>query len=90
MKPRITNKERQLDALANSILLSCICVDAFKRVYSLTNAYDIWNSLIEIHEGTKDVRNKKYHVLVTKLNGIKQLPHESANDMYSRLNILVN
>ena len=36
------------------------------------------------------MRNEKYHVLVTKLNGIKQLPHESANDMYSHLNILVN
>ena len=90
MKPRVTNKERQLDALAKSILLSSLNVDAFNRVYSLTNAHDIWTSLIEIHEGTKDVRNEKYHVLVSKLNSIKQLPHESANDMYSRLNILVN
>ena len=29
-------------------------------------------------------------MLVTKLNGIKQLPYKNANDMYSRLNILVN
>ena len=29
-------------------------------------------------------------MLVTKLNGIKQLSHENANDMYSCLNILIN
>ena len=90
MKPRITNNERQLDGLAKSILLSSICIDAFNRIYSLTNAHNIWNSLIEIHEDTKDVHNEKYHVLITKLNGIKQLPHKNTNDVYSRLNILVN
>ena len=90
MKPRITNKEKQLDALAKSTLLSSLCVDAFDHVYSLTNKHDIWNSLTEIYAGTKDMRNKKYHVLVTKLNGIKKPPHGNANDMYSCLNIFVN
>ena len=74
-RPRITNKERQLDTLDKSILLSSICVDPFNHVYSLTNAHDIWTSLIKIHEGTKDMRNEKYHMLVTKLNSIKQQPH---------------
>src|SRR6185437_5127491 len=44
----------------------------------------------ENHEGTKDVANEKYHVLIDKLNSFKQLDHENAETMYSRLNILVN
>ena len=71
MRPRVTNKEWQLDASVKSILLSSLCTNAFNRVYSLTNAHDTWTNLIEIHEGTKDVHNKKYHVLVSELNSIK-------------------
>ena len=85
MKECIINKERQFDALAKSIVLSSLSIDALNRVYSLTNAYDIWTNLIEIHEGTNDVCNEKYHVLITKLNSIKQFTHESGNDMYSYL-----
>ena len=40
--------------------------------------------------GTKDVANKKYHVLGEVLSSFKQLPNENAHDMYSRLNTLVN
>jgi len=47
-------------------------------------------TISENHEGTKDVANKKYHVLIDKLNSFKQLDHENAETMYSRLNILVN
>ena len=36
------------------------------------------------------MRNEKYRVLVSKINSIKELAHESANDIYSRFNILVN
>ena len=39
---------------------------------------------------TKDVANKKYHVLIDKLNIFKQLDDENAESMYSRLNTLVN
>jgi hypothetical protein len=44
----------------------------------------------ENHEGTENVANERYHVLIDKLNSLKQLGHENAEAMYSRLNILVN
>ena len=44
----------------------------------------IFGIVIEIHEDTNDIRNEKYHVLVTKLNSIKQFAYENANDIYSR------
>ena len=43
MKSRITNKERQLDTLVKSNILSSLNVDTFNRVYSLSNTHDIWN-----------------------------------------------
>jgi len=36
------------------------------------------------------VANERYHVLIHSLNSFKQLDHENAEAMYSRLNILVN
>ena len=47
-------------------------------------------TISENHEGTKDVANERYHVLIDKLNSFKQLDYENAKAMYSRLNILVN
>src|SRR6185312_8060453 len=44
----------------------------------------------ENHEGTKDVGEEKYHVLIDKLNSFKQLDYQNTESMYSRLNILVN
>ena len=34
--------------------------------------------------------NERYHILIDSLNSFKQLDHENAEAMYSRLNILVN
>ena len=62
----------------------------FNRVFACENAKDLWKTISENHEGTKDVANEKYHVLIDKLNSFKQLDHENAETMYSRLNILVN
>ena len=62
----------------------------FNRVFTCENTNVLWKSISENHEGTKDVVNEKYHVLIDKLNSFKQLYHENAETMYSRLNILVN
>jgi len=62
----------------------------FNRVFACENANVLWKTISENHEGTKDVANEKYHVLIDKLNSFKQLDHENAEAMYSRLNIFVN
>ena len=62
----------------------------FNRVFAYKNAKKLWKTISENHEGTKDVANEKYHVLIDKLNSFKQLGHENAETMYSWLNILVN
>src|SRR6185503_136089 len=62
----------------------------FNRVYSCENAKKLWNTIIENHEGTEDVANERYHVLIDKLNTFKKLDDENAESIYSRLNTLVN
>ena len=62
----------------------------FNRVFACENAKDLWKTISENHEGTKNVANEKYHVLIDKLNSFKQLDDENAESIYSRLNILVN
>ena len=62
----------------------------FNRLFACKNAKELWKTISENHEGIKDVANEKYHVLIDKLNSFKQLDHENAKTMYSRLNILVN
>ena len=42
-----------------------------------------------IHEGTKSEHEERYHLVMKKLNSFEMLPNESANELYSRLNVLV-
>ena len=89
-KKNETKSERQYDAIAKSSILSALCDSVFNRVYACEDAHKLWTQIVENHEGTKDVANKKYHILGEELSSFKQLSNENAHDMYSRLNILVN
>ena len=62
----------------------------FNHVFVCKNAKNLLKTISENHEGTKDVANEKYHILIDKLNSFKQLDDENDETMYSRLNILVN
>ena len=83
-------QEKQYDVTAKYIILSSLSDNVFNRVYSYENAKKLWQTIIENHEGTEDVTNERYHVLIDKLNSFKQLDDENAESMYSRLNTLVN
>ena len=64
--------------------------NVFNCVFAYENAKNLLKTISENPEDTKDVANEKYHILIDKLNSFKQLDHENAETMYSRLNILVN
>jgi len=85
-----TTRERQFDAIAKSTLLSSLCDDVFNRVFASPNTHELWKQIIENHEGSSDVASQKYHILADELTSFKQLATESAHDMFSRLNTLVN
>ena len=53
------------------------------------DAHALWSDVCALHEGTKSEREERYHLVIRKLNSFDMLPKESANEMYSRLNVLV-
>ena len=85
-----SQQENQNDVTAKCIILSSLSDNVFNRVYCCEYAKKLWQTIIENHEGTDDVTNERYHVLIDKLNSFKQLDDENVESMYSRLNTLVN
>ena len=83
-------QEKQYDVTAKYIILSSLNDNVLNRVFACENAKELWKTIIENHEGTEDVDNERYHVLIHKLNSFKQFDDENAESMYSRLNTLVN
>jgi hypothetical protein len=63
--------------------------DIFNRVRNAKDAHELWENLYALHKGTKSEREKRYHIALKKINSFEMLPEESANDMYTRLNVLV-
>ena len=53
------------------------------------DAHALWSDVCALHEGTKSEREERYHLVIKKLNSFEMLPKECANEMYSRLNVLV-
>src|SRR5438034_8504621 len=57
--------------------------------FSCTTFHDIWSTLELIHEGSRSVQNDRYDGLIKKFNAFVMDRNERVNDMYSRLNVLV-
>ena len=72
-----TQQEKQNDVIAKSIILFSLGDSVFNRVFSYKNAKELCKTINENHEGTKDVANERYHVLIDKLNSFKQLDDET-------------
>jgi hypothetical protein len=83
-------KEKQFDVIAKSIILSSLDVGIFNRVFTGENAHDLWKTIKEQNEGSKEVANECYGCLLEEFNSFKQLANENVESMYSRLNVLVN
>ena len=71
-------QEKQFDAIAKCVILNSLDDKIFNRVFACENAKDLWKTIKENHEGTKKVANKRYHVLIDRLNSFKQFDHENA------------
>jgi hypothetical protein len=85
-----TKKEKQFDVIAKSIILSSLDVGVFNRVFNCENAHELWKTIKEQNEGSKELANEHYGCLLEEFNSFKQLANENVESMYSRLNVLVN
>ncbi len=77
------------NAKAKNLLYGAMTKEVFNRVCSCVTAHDIWTALELIHEGSKSVWNDRYDGLIKKFNTFVMNRNERVNDMYSRLNVLV-
>ena len=77
------------NAKARNTIFRGLCKDVFNRVRNHKDAHALWLDVCVLHEGTKSEREKRYHLVMKKLNSFEMLLKESVNEMYSRLNVLV-
>jgi hypothetical protein len=85
-----TKKEKQFDVISKSIILSSLDVGVFNIVFTCENAHELWKTIKEQIEGSKEVANEHYGCILEEFNSFKQLANENAESMYSRLNVLAN
>jgi hypothetical protein len=69
----VTKKEKQFDVIAKSIILSSLDVGVFNRVFTCENAYELWKTIKEKNEGSKEVANERYGCLLKEFNSFKNL-----------------
>src|SRR6266540_3748323 len=79
----------QANAKAKNLLYGAMTKEVFNRVCSCATSHDIWTALELIYEGSKNIRNDRYDGLIRKFNTFVMNRNERVNDMYSRLNVLV-
>ena len=77
------------NAKARNTIFRGLCKDVFNRVRNHKDAHALWSDVCALHEGTKSEREERYHLVIKKLNLFERFPKESANEMYSRLNVLI-
>ena len=62
----------------------------FNKISRLENAKEIWDSLIDMHEGTESIKESKLHVLQSQLDKFKMKDGEGVAEMYSRPALIIN
>jgi hypothetical protein len=77
------------NAKAKNALYRSLGKDIFNRVHNAKDAHELWENLCALHEGTKSEHEERYHIALKKINSFEILPKESANDMYTCSNVLI-
>jgi hypothetical protein len=85
----LTPKQQKWNAKSRNAIIEDISEDVFARIDNIDFAHDMWNQLIQLHEGSSKVREQKYHLLRAKYDEFKMLLNECCNDMFSRFNLIV-
>ena len=80
----------QYNAQACDILLNGLCPKEFKKISILENAKEIWDTLVDMHEGTESIKESKLDVLQSQLDKFKMKDGEGIAEMYSRLALITN
>jgi hypothetical protein len=82
--------EIQRNHQAFRIIKSSLTFEEYDMVGGLKFAKEVWDTLFINHEGTKQVRERRIHALESDLNRFVIKEDESQQDMYNRLNKIIN
>ena len=77
------------NAKARNTIFTGLYKDVFNRMRNHKDAHALCSDICALHEGTKSEHEEHYHLIMKKLNFFEMLPKKSANEIYSRLNVLV-
>src|SRR3990170_1196552 len=80
----------QNNAQACDILFNALCPKEFNQINRLENAKEIWDTLVEMHEGAESVKESKLDGLQGQLDKFKMKDGEGVAEMYSRLALITN
>ena len=94
-KPKTTwdddDKKKVLyDKKAINLLQSALSMDEFFRVSACTTAKEIWDTLVETHEGTTEVKRSRLNTLSQEYELFRMQPGESILDLQKRFVHLTN
>ena len=81
-------KMLQYNAQACDILFNGLCPKEFNKVSRLQNAKEIWDTLMNMHEGTISVKESKLDVPQSQLDKFKMKDGEGVPEMYSTLALI--
>uniref|UniRef100_K3YZT7 Uncharacterized protein n=1 Tax=Setaria italica TaxID=4555 RepID=K3YZT7_SETIT len=81
--------EAKWDARARNYIFESTSGEMFARVHTKETAHEVWKELKNINVGSKKVREEQYELLKDMLNEFKILPNELVEQIYSRLNVLI-
>ena len=75
---------------AMNAIFNVVSMEEFKRISNVVIAHIAWNILQTVHEGTEAVKINKLQWLTSKFERIRIFDDESFDELYAKLNDIVN
>ena len=85
----LKQENKKWNAKVKNHIFRGLCKEVFNRVRNHKTAHELWSELCALHERSKSEREERFHLVMNKHNTFGMLPKENANEMYSRLNVIV-
>jgi hypothetical protein len=88
--PRVTKKKFIWMLEPQHFLYESLSMEIFNQVFTLKTANEIWLTMHELHDGTSNVCEQKYCVVLNVYNSFAMKENELVRYMYSCLNLVIN
>uniref|UniRef100_K3ZZT3 Uncharacterized protein n=1 Tax=Setaria italica TaxID=4555 RepID=K3ZZT3_SETIT len=72
------------------LIKSSLCAEEFDKIDGLQSAKEVWDTLFINHQGRRRVREGRIRALESELNRFIIRENETPQDMYNRLNKIIN